>query len=77
MTDSKFKLAPLTIKQLLALSSYANIKRKYKNIDQRLTDICRMIEKLEEERERLLKLPQNKQNCLDLGFNPDEYLLND
>ena len=75
MTETKSQLAPLTIRQLLALCSYANIKPKYKNIDQKLIDICCMIKELEEERELLLQLPQNKQNCLDLGFNPDEYLL--
>ena len=78
------KLAPLTIKQLLALTSYGNYKTRKKNMRLKLRELycCppgferdQLMVELEKECEHLLYLPQSKQNCLDLGFNPDEYLL--
>ena len=78
------KLAPLTIKQLLALAAYANYKTRKKNISLKLHDLdCfppgfekdQLIVELEKECEHLRYLPQSRQNCLDLHFNPDEYLL--
>ena len=78
------KLAPLTIKQLLALAGYANYKTREKNMSLKLNDLyCfppgfkkdQLIVELEKECEHLRYLPQSRQDCLDLDFNPDEYLL--